>query len=152
MTLDNKLIWNEQIKNLQQKVEKSKKHPVSLTKQKFPTLHKNKTHTLTQFIRPIILYSCPAWCFASHTQIKKIQTLQNKILRLIVNSPRYVQNSTIHRDLKIPTITDLLIYETSKLYNKATTHPNPSLRSATDYNPYLIKKHKRPLKKQEKKD
>jgi len=36
--------------------------------------------------------------------VNKIQTVQNKILRLITNAPPYVSNYTLHADLNIKTI------------------------------------------------
>lgn len=36
----------------------------------------------TVTIRPLITYACPLWVAASKTKIKKLQTLQNKFLRI----------------------------------------------------------------------
>lgn len=55
-------------------------------------------------IRPIITYACCNWCTTSKTNYKKIQTLQNKVLRIAVNAPWFVRNTQLHNELKIPTI------------------------------------------------
>ncbi|KFM71881.1 RNA-directed DNA polymerase from mobile element jockey, partial [Stegodyphus mimosarum] len=38
-------------------------------------------------IRPILLYACPAWAIANKTERKKLDVIQNKILRSVVNAP-----------------------------------------------------------------
>jgi hypothetical protein len=39
-------------------------------------------------IRSVISYASPAWEFAADTHLKKLQGLQNKVLRTIGNLPR----------------------------------------------------------------
>lgn len=48
----------------------------------------NKTLIYTAVIRPILAYGAPVWSSAAQTHIKKINTLQNKILKTINNLPR----------------------------------------------------------------
>jgi hypothetical protein len=40
--------------------------------------------------------------------LQVIQRYQNKVLKCIVNAPRYVRNSDLHRDLGIETVTDII--------------------------------------------
>ena len=46
------------------------------------------------------------WGCTKKTNIKIIQTFQNKVLRSIVNAPWYVKNEDIHKDLKVPTVSE----------------------------------------------
>jgi hypothetical protein len=56
-----------------------------------------------------------------------IQRCQSKILRAIVDAPWYVTNSTIHTDLKIPTIPTAISSRTKLHLGKIATHPNPTM-------------------------
>ena len=38
------------------------------------------------------------------TNIKRIQSFQSKVLRKIVNSPFYVPNRVLHKDLNVPIV------------------------------------------------
>ncbi|GBM45596.1 RNA-directed DNA polymerase from mobile element jockey [Araneus ventricosus] len=61
----------------------------------------NKVILFKQILRPILTYSAPIWCTTAKTHRRKIQTLRNKILRIITNTPWFVRNDVIHKDLKI---------------------------------------------------
>jgi len=59
------------------------------------------------------------------SNLNKIQTIQNKILRFITNAPSYILDFNLHTDLKIKTI-----HEEAKTYykqfcNKLLSHLNP---------------------------
>jgi hypothetical protein len=45
---------------------------------------------------------------ASKTNINEIQILQNRILRIVTDAPRYVRNDTLHTDLHVPIVSDTL--------------------------------------------
>jgi predicted glycosyltransferase len=61
-----------------------------------------------QVIRPVWIYGIQLWGFASDSYIQVIQRHQNKGLKCIVNAPCYVQNSDLHRDLGIETVTYII--------------------------------------------
>jgi hypothetical protein len=42
------------------------------------------------------------------TNFQVVQRYQNKVLKSIVNAPRYVRNSDLHRTLRIETVTDII--------------------------------------------
>lgn len=68
----------------------------------------------TSIIRPILTYGSSVWSNASDSQINKIQTFQNKVLRIILNAPWFIRNSLIHRELQIPHIKEYI----RKLYKR----------------------------------
>uniref|UniRef100_A0A0A9XUS8 Putative RNA-directed DNA polymerase from transposon BS n=1 Tax=Lygus hesperus TaxID=30085 RepID=A0A0A9XUS8_LYGHE len=70
--------------------------------------------------------------FASNSQVKRIQTQQNKILRKITNAPVYVQNSVIHRDLEIPEVQKVIEAYYSRLHAVFDSHHNPTFENFTD--------------------
>jgi hypothetical protein len=61
-----------------------------------------------QAIHPVWSYGIQLWGCASDSSIEVIQHYQNKELKCIVNTPWYVQNSDLHRDLGIDTVTDTI--------------------------------------------
>jgi hypothetical protein len=50
------------------------------------------------------LYGIQLWWCAKHINIKVIPTISNKILGAMVNTPWYVRDVDIHRNLDILTI------------------------------------------------
>jgi hypothetical protein len=43
-----------------------------------------------QLICPTMDYACPAWRFAAHSHVRRLQVLQSKCLRLATGAPWYV--------------------------------------------------------------
>jgi uncharacterized protein YeeX (DUF496 family) len=68
----------------------------------------NKLTLYKQVIRPVWSYGIQLWGCASEFNIQVIQRYQNKVLKCIVNAPRYVGNSDLHHDLGIETVTDII--------------------------------------------
>lgn len=95
----------------------------------------NKLLIYKSYIRPILTYGASVWGNTSNTHLKKLQTVQNKILRLCINAPWYVRNTVIHRDLNIPFIHDIVNEEETKINTITETHPNQTLRHTFAYNP-----------------
>jgi len=60
-----------------------------------------------QILRPI-LYANPMWGDCAKTHISQIQVFQAKVLRTISNSPWFVRNDTLHKDFKLPTISEYI--------------------------------------------
>jgi hypothetical protein len=71
----------------------------------------------------------------------KMQRSQPKILRMITNAPWYVTNQTLHDDLKVPFIKDIIQEKSIKHYDKLGNHSNPILQ------PLLEQQQRRRLKK-----
>ncbi|GFW04404.1 RNA-directed DNA polymerase from mobile element jockey [Trichonephila clavipes] len=67
-----------------------------------PLSLKNKVLLYKQVLRPVLTYAAPVWGAAAPTTIKKVQTMQNKILRIMTNAPWYIRHSVLHHDLKRP--------------------------------------------------
>ena len=74
----------------------------------FPSLNRKSTLKkkcslliYKQILRLLITYTCSIWGKCALTHLKKLQIFQNKILRIIINSPWFVRNQSIHKDFKI---------------------------------------------------
>jgi uncharacterized protein YeeX (DUF496 family) len=68
----------------------------------------NKLTLYKQVIRPVWSYGVQFWGCASESNIQVIQRYENKVLKCTVNAPWYIQNSDLHRDLGIETVTDII--------------------------------------------
>jgi uncharacterized protein YeeX (DUF496 family) len=117
MTLDAKLRWKEHIKKKRDELNiKVRKMYWLLGCNSELSVH-NKLTLYTQVIRPVWSYGLQLWGCASDSNIQVIQRYQNKVLKCIVNAPWYVQNSDLHSDLRIETVTDI-IAEFAKSHEK----------------------------------
>jgi hypothetical protein len=67
----------------------------------------------------------------------KIQVLQNRILRMALNAPWYVRNTTIHKDIQLPFVTETLHNSYSRHHSTLTLtdHPNPLIRNIPQNRP-----------------
>jgi uncharacterized protein YeeX (DUF496 family) len=108
MTLDAKLLWKEHIKKKRDELNiKFRKIYWLLGRNSELSVH-NKLTLYKQVIRPLWSYGIQLWGCANESNIQVIQRYQNKVLKCIVNAPRYVRNSGLHRDLGIETVTDII--------------------------------------------
>jgi hypothetical protein len=65
----------------------------------------NKLVLYKQILKPVWTYGIQLWGCTKPSNIAIIQRFQNKVLRAIVNAPRYVRNVDLHRDLKMEMVT-----------------------------------------------
>jgi hypothetical protein len=84
----------------------------------------NKLLIYKVILKHIWTYGIPLWGTASQSNIEILQRLQNKILRMVTNAPRYVPNHVIHTDLQIPTIRKEITRLSTNYKAKIEVHPN----------------------------
>lgn len=75
---------------------------------------KNKLLIYKLAIRPIMTYGCPAFLEIANSHIKKLQIIQNKALRMILNRSRYDKTSTIHEEAEVQPVADFIEKLTTK--------------------------------------
>ena len=63
---------------------------------------------IIQSNRPIYLGASELWGCASKSNVSIVQRSRSKILRMLTNAPWYVSNRTLHKDLKIPHVKDVV--------------------------------------------
>jgi hypothetical protein len=68
----------------------------------------NKILRYKTIIKPIWTYVAEIWGFASKSNISIIQISHSKILRMIANAPCYVRNITLHEDLNVPLVKEVI--------------------------------------------
>ena len=75
-------------------------------------------------IKSIWTYGIPLSGIATMSHINKIETIQAKILRTIVNAPWYIRNEDIRRDLELPTVMEAISSNAERYKVRIATHPN----------------------------
>ncbi|GFW25890.1 RNA-directed DNA polymerase from mobile element jockey [Trichonephila clavipes] len=104
---------------------------ISLVGRNSPLSLENKVILYKQVLRPIITYASPVWGAAAATHMKKIQVIQNKILRLITNAPWYFRNDNIHYDLHMEPISSYITTLARNVFRSIENHNNPIVRAQT---------------------
>lgn len=77
---------------------------------------------------------------AAQTNLSPVQTLQNKILRIITEAPYFVKNTTLHKDLQMEYIKDVIINQAKKLYERCATSVNPEVVRLGNQDPLRVRK------------
>jgi hypothetical protein len=62
---------------------------------------------------------------ASKSHIAKMQRSQSKILQMVTNAPWFITNQTLHDDLKVPFIKDVIQGKSINNQDKQGNHRNP---------------------------
>jgi hypothetical protein len=65
------------------------------------------------------------------SNVATIQRSQSKILRTIVNAPWFVSKHTLHTDLNIPYVSEVINEKIDKHLNKLEFHPNQLVETLT---------------------
>jgi hypothetical protein len=91
----------------------------------------NKLLVYKAVIKPIWTYRIELWGCASKSNAAIIQRSQSKILRTIADAPWFVSNHTLHKDLNIPYVSEVINERIDKHLNKLVSHPNPLVETLT---------------------
>lgn len=135
VTLDKRLRFCQHITNVINRtyITLSKLYPLVNRRSRLST--DNKVTLYKTLFRPIMTYACASWNTISDTQCKRLQTTQNKLLRLLTNSDRYVNINELHLQTKTPKIRDY-INETSQTFFKTKIQTSELTRDITHIRHY----------------
>ncbi|GJQ77151.1 hypothetical protein Trydic_g14829 [Trypoxylus dichotomus] len=81
-------------------------YPLMVGQGKLDPSHKIWIHKTV--VRPIITYASAVWITAAPTHIKKLETFQNQTLRMALNAPWFVRNTTIQQDAGVEPLMDFI--------------------------------------------
>jgi hypothetical protein len=126
ITIDSSLTFNPNFKSILQSFHaaKSALFPLINRNSQLP-LHLKKL-IYTAIIRPTVTYGSPIWgASLSRTQLKKLQTCQNKILKSITKARWFHTNEALHNELGIQRVNEFLIEAAKNFKKSLTNHPNP---------------------------
>jgi hypothetical protein len=142
MTLDAKLRWKEHVKKKKEELNiKFRQYRWLIGKHSSLSLY-GKTLIYNQIIKPTWLYGIQLWGCTKDSNIRMIQTFQNKVLRTMVNAPWYVRNADIRRDLGIPTIKEEIKRFAMKHEERLHLHENAEVLQLLD-NQHVFRRLKR---------
>jgi hypothetical protein len=106
--LDSRLTWAQHLAKKRKHVDLKVKDLYWVIRRKSPASLESKVLLYKTIIKPVWTYGIELWGCASKSHITKMQRSQSKILRMITNAPWYVTNQTLHDDLKVPFIKDVI--------------------------------------------
>ena len=132
-TLDRRLTWNENITTLAQKGKQRLGEIHSLIHKNTKLSTRNQLTLYKGIVLPTMLYACEVWGYAAETHIKKLQTIQNKTLRLISGAPWFIRGAQIHNDYKIKTIWEIIQDRTKTFYEKTKHNDNTLIQDLGNY-------------------
>ena len=127
MHLDQKLNWKEHIVMKRKQVRLKVKKLYWLNGRKSPLSLENKLLLYKSIIKPIWTYGIEIWGCASKSSQALLQKTQSYVLRMIKDAPWYVTNLTLHDNLKIPFVRNVISERYAKHHWKLITHSNPTL-------------------------
>lgn len=74
-------------------------------------------------IRPLLTYACPVWYGISMGVKQRLESFQNKILRIALNAPWFVRNNQIRRELGIEQLSEHIDQLSKTHHLKLQNHP-----------------------------
>ncbi|CAH2266703.1 jg19842 [Pararge aegeria aegeria] len=69
-------------------------------------------------------YASVVFAHRPHSSNKSFQVLQNKFMRMATDSPWFVRNVDLHRDLDLPTIAQYMKILSKAYFEYAVQHPS----------------------------
>lgn len=142
LTLDAKLRWKAHVKKKRTELGLKYKQYYWLLRRNSQLSLRNKVLIYNQILKPIWLYGIQLWGCTKDSNIKIIQTFQNKVLRNMVNAPWYVRNNDLHRDLAIPTVKEEIKKYAGRHEARLHQHVNAEALQLLD-NQHLVRRLKR---------
>lgn len=124
MTLDARLTWKDHVRNKCTEIKLKQRKMYWLLGRNSQLAVDNKLLLYNQILKPIWTYGATLWGCAKEANRKKIQTIQNQILRSIVNAPWYIRNDVIHADLGISTVSRVIQKFAKNHEDHLHDHPN----------------------------
>lgn len=122
--LDTRLTYAHHIQTKRRELDIRFRHLFWLLRSQSPLSTANKRLLYLAVLRPVWAYALPVWGCACDSLRNTIQRFQNKSLRAIVGAPWFVRNDTLHHDLQIPTVAEVITSLSSRHERRLHRHPN----------------------------
>jgi hypothetical protein len=106
VTLDTQLTWSAHVNQVGKKAAQRLGVLGPLLNRRSGRSVRNGVLLYKQRTRPMMDYACPIWRSAARSNVRKLQVLQSKCLRIATDARWYVSNRQIHDDLWIPFFAD----------------------------------------------
>jgi hypothetical protein len=89
---------------------------------------KNKITIYKAIIKPLWAYGIELWGCSKPSNTNILQTFQSKTLRKLTNAPWYISNVTLHNDLRIPYVTEVIRTYAKNHKNRTAQYNNQLTR------------------------
>ena len=122
--LDRRLTWRKHIFTKRKALGLQSRKIHWLLSGRFQLSLGNKLLLYKCILKPVWTYGIQLWGTTADSNVEILQRFQSKFLRSITNAPWYVTNSSIHRDLAIPTVKDEIKSRSITYKEKLSSHPN----------------------------
>lgn len=106
--LNQTLTYQTHVEHICGKVHKATRILYSMLNRKSKLNLANKILLYKVAIRPIITYACPIYHKMARTHFRKLQILQNKLLRMILNAPYDAPTALVHQQTGIEKIEEVV--------------------------------------------
>ena len=120
--LDKKLSYTAHLKNTRNKGYAAVSQMYSLLNRKSKLSTKNKLLIHKIIIRPVLLYAAPIWSNTCKTNVKNLEIVQNKVLRMITAAEPGTSNLEIREELNVKEISILINEIATKFYKEQIKH------------------------------
>jgi len=130
--LDRRLTWQKNIFTKRKQLGLQLHRMYWIIGRKSKLSLQNKLLIYKTILKPIWTYGILLWGTENNSNIEILQRFQNKVLRSIVNAPRYVPNTILHTDLQIPTVKEEITNFSTKYREKLITHPSELIPALLD--------------------
>ncbi|GFV54379.1 RNA-directed DNA polymerase from mobile element jockey [Trichonephila clavipes] len=125
VTLDSKLTFNSHLRKITCKFKRTLYTLLPLLNRSSILSLKSKRLIYLQYLQPTLTCACQIWGCAAQHHLNKLQILQNRTLRLILNYPRFIARRYLHRDSNIDPINENQISLSRTFYDNVNMHNNP---------------------------
>ncbi|GBM99666.1 RNA-directed DNA polymerase from mobile element jockey, partial [Araneus ventricosus] len=104
----------------------------------------NKVLIYLAYLRPILTYASPIWACTARSNLRSIQVLENKTLRMIANARWYHRNIDIRNALNVPSLHQFIQKLAKIFYGKLADINNPEITKIPVYDHNDKQSRKRP--------
>lgn len=129
---DKKLIFADHVTSVIQKAQKYIKIFYPFICRKSKLFKKTKIILFKVVFQSIMRYASPVWHGCADTHKKRLQTQQNKILKMMMDLPFYFSTTKLHRVTKVEPICDLMDKQYSKFRDTCQQSTNPLITDLID--------------------
>ncbi|GBM27872.1 RNA-directed DNA polymerase from mobile element jockey [Araneus ventricosus] len=143
VTIDKTLTFKNHITKVRNKFKAAKQKLYPLLGKHSKLSLDNKLLTYKSLLRPLITYASPVWGAAAKTHLSKLERLQNAIARQITNSPWYLRNKNILKDLNLQTIANHNLKLAKNFFRRIDNSTNEAIIAIPDYDPASPRKKRR---------
>lgn len=133
LILDSRLLFKANTLNNVKKTKKAMSVLFPILKKHNAVSLKIKLQIFKLYLLPLMTYACPAWSNMANCHKKKLQIIQNKILRMVLSAPFATKIIDLHKSSGIPYFNDRIQSLTTKFYNSTVNSKNPLIRKLGKY-------------------